>query len=253
MSRQSIKFLVLAFLYPACTPPEGDAELGTTEQDIALATYSASATNNATNAATTAQIPLAFAAGETIMIGTQGLTGSSFTGDTFLRLRNASQADLVISDDSCSTLGSRLAFTATSAVTHTIWAGCFSSNSCGPNVVAVSRQKAKFAFSASNTNDATTNTVNQQFFFNGGETIRVSTCRTEADGASATNDTFLRLFSSNAGVFTQVAANDNASSTCGCGSASLILFTVPAAGLYQVRAGCALNTSCSGTVAIYSE
>jgi hypothetical protein len=252
-------FVALALVYAGCMAVEdrSNAKIGITAQEIALAEYSASNTNSATNASTTAQIPIAFNAGETIMIGTQGLTESTFSGDTFLRLRNSSLVDLATSDDSCATLASRLSFTAPSAATHTIWAGCFGGSSCGniskPNVVAISRQKGTYVFSASNTNDATVNTVNQQFFFNGGETIRVSTCLNEAAGASATNDTYLRLFSNNGGVLTQIASNDNASSTCGCGVASLIMFTTPSAGFYQVRAGCSLNTSCGGTVAIYSE
>jgi len=227
------------------------------EQAIALAEYSASSTNSATNASTTAQIPIAFGAGETIMIGTQGITESIFSGDTFLRLRNSSLVDLATNDDSCGTLGSKLSFTAPSAATITIWAGCFGDSSCGsissPNVVGISRQKGTIVFSASNTNDATVNTINRQFFFNGGETIRASTCAGEAAGASATGNSYLRLFANNGGALTQVATNDNANSTCGCGLASLIVFTVPSAGFYQVRAGCSLNTSCSGTVSIYSE
>jgi hypothetical protein len=251
--------ITLSLAYSGCmaTEDRSNAKIGTAEQEIALAEYTASNTASATNVSTTAQMPITFGAGETIMIGTQGITESTFSGDTFLRLRNSSLVDLATSDDSCGTLGSRLSFTALSAATHTIWAGCFGNSPCGsissPNVVAISRQKGTYVFSTSNTNDATVNTVNKQFFFNGGETIRASTCTNEAAGASATNDTYLRLFSNNGGVLTQIASNDNASSTCGCGAASLIMLTVPSAGFYQVRAGCSLNTGCSGTVAIYSE
>lgn len=249
-------FIVAILSHYGCST-SGDIKSGLVEQQIAVAEYTAANTSSATIAATTAQFPLAFNAGETIMVGTQGITESAFSGDTYLRLRNTSLADLATSDDSCGTLGSKLSFTAPIAATHIIWAGCFGSQLCGsassPNVVAISRQKGAYAFSASNTNDATVNTINKQIFFNGGETIRASTCTNEAAGASATNDTYLRLFSNNGGVLTQIAANNNANSTCGCGTASLILFTAPTSGFYQVRAGCSLNTSCSGTVAIYSE
>lgn len=257
-SNASSLFVVLAFTYTGCMPGGQGDELGddAVEQDIAVAGYSASATASATVAATTAQIPIAFAAGETLMIGTQGIAGSAFSGDTVLRLRNAALTDLAVSDDVCGTTGSRLSFTSPVAAVLTVWAGCFANSACGSptqNVVAVSRRQGGFAFSTTNTNNATTNTVNQQFFFNGGEVARVSTCGAEATGASATGDTFVRLFRNNAGLFTQVATNDNAVSTCGCGSSSLIKFTIPSAGFYEVRAGCALNGSCSGSVAIYRE
>jgi hypothetical protein len=82
-------------------------------------------------------------------------------------------------------VGSRLSFTSPVAVTHTLWAGCAANLSCGsptPNVIAVSRREGTYFFTASNTNNATTNTVNRQFFFNGGEVVRVSTCGAEATG-----------------------------------------------------------------------
>jgi hypothetical protein len=252
-------FVVLAVTYTGCIPGDDDDAPGedTVEQGIAIGGYSASGTASATVAATTAKIPVVFAAGETLMIGTQGITGSAFSGDTVLRLRNPALTDLAVSDDVCATQGSRLSFTSPVAAMLTVWAGCFANTACGvapnQNVVAVSRRIGTYAFAATNTSNATTNTVNQQFFFNGGETARVSTCGAEAAGASATNDTVLRLFRNTGGVFTEVASNNNAISTCGCGSASLIKFTIPSAGFYEVRAGCALNGSCSGTVAIYNE
>src|SRR5262245_3558334 len=126
MTRQSSILVVLAFLFPACAADDGDADLGAAEQDTTIASYSATLTSNATVASQTAMIPIAFGAGETIMIGTQGITGSSFVGDTFLRLRSPSGADLAVSDDVCGTRGSRLSFTSPNAVTDTIWGGCFS-------------------------------------------------------------------------------------------------------------------------------
>jgi hypothetical protein len=59
-------------------------------------------------------------------------------------------------------------------------------------------------------------------------------------GASATGDTSLRVF----GASAQVAFNDDA-----CfGTASYLLFTAPTPGVYEVRAGCHADVSCSGTV-----
>lgn len=258
MTRPTRILCILTFVCSGCMAAEGsdNGKVGTTEQELAALAYSASATANASNAST-AKIPIAFNANETLMIGTQGITESSFNGNTYLRLRNASLDNLAVNDDYCGTPGSRLSFTVTNAITYTLWAGCFGDLACGsataPNVVAISRRKGTYILSASNTDNATINTINKQFYLNGGETIRVSTCALEATGASAVGDTYLRLFVNNGGVLTEVASNDNAVSACSCGTASLILFTATLSGYYQVRAGCALNTSCSGTVAIYGE
>src|SRR5882724_3687634 len=120
MSKASSSFIVLAFTYTGCMPIENDDDLdgNAVEQEVALAGYSASMTASATNPATTAKIPVVFTAGETLMIGTQGIAGSAFSGDTFLRLRNAALTDLAVNDDVCPPArGSRLSFTSGVATT----------------------------------------------------------------------------------------------------------------------------------------
>jgi hypothetical protein len=67
-------------------------------------------------------------------VGTCGLTGSSFTGDTYLRLYGPTGAQAASNDDACSGRGSNLSFTATSAGTYQIRAGCYSSTSCSGTV-----------------------------------------------------------------------------------------------------------------------
>lgn len=119
--------------------------------------------------------------------------------------------------------------------------------------VAVSRRKATFAFNTSNTNNATANTTDNAYFFEAGEVIRASTGGAEATGAAASGNTWLRLNQNVSGKYTEVASNDHASTPCSCGQGSLITYTVPASGFYQVSAACYANTSCSGTVAVYAE
>ena len=94
-------------------------------------------------------------------------------------------------------------------------------------------------YNATNTNSAQQNTTNRSFKLNAGDTVEVGTCN--LSGASASGDTFLRLF----GAGTQVASNDD---SCG-GTASFIQYTAPTAGTYELYAGCYSSTSCGGTVA----
>ena len=98
-----------------------------------------------------------------------------------------------------------------------------------------------FNFSASNTNSAQKNTVNQNVTLAAGQVIKLGTC-TVTD-ASGTGDTYLRLYSP---AETNVVSNDDF-----CGQLSYLTYTVPAGagGTYQIRAGCFSSNSCSGTVA----
>lgn len=95
-------------------------------------TYSASNTNNAQQNTINRSVTLN--AGQKITVGTCGLTGATFTGDTYLRLANSAGTFVASNDDSCGGLGSNLSFTAATAGTYTIRAGCYSSGSCGGTV-----------------------------------------------------------------------------------------------------------------------
>jgi hypothetical protein len=117
--------------------------------------------------------------------------------------------------------------------------------------VSVSKRKALISYSAINTNNASLNTYNKQYYFNGGEVIRVSTCANSSFGASVgSGDTYLRLFKQSGGVYSEVASSNDAE---GCGTASELVYNVPTAGYYQVRAGCSGNTNCSAALVVYSE
>jgi hypothetical protein len=91
--------------------------------------YSATATNSAT--VNTVNCPVVLRPAQNIVLGTCGLVGASGTGDTFLRLFNASASEVIANDDSCGLL-SNLSYTvpAGGAGTHQIHAGCFGAGTC---------------------------------------------------------------------------------------------------------------------------
>ncbi|WP_224240193.1 serine protease [Hyalangium gracile] len=91
-------------------------------------TYSATNTNSAQQSTVNQSVTLA--AGQKITLGTCGLAGATFTGDTYLRLYSPANAQVASNDDACSGRGSSLSFTATTAGTYQIRAGCYSNTSC---------------------------------------------------------------------------------------------------------------------------
>lgn len=97
-----------------------------------------------------------------------------------------------------------------------------------------------FSYGAANTNSATQNTSNFDISIVAGQILTIGTCG--VPGSSGTGDTYLRLFDASS---TEVAFNDDA---CG-GLLTNFTFTATTTGTFQVRAGCFLTQSCSGTVA----
>jgi V8-like Glu-specific endopeptidase len=94
--------------------------------------YSASNTNSAQQ--NTVNRDLTLSAGQTITLGTCGVTGSSFSGDTYLRLYGPSGAQVAFNDDACGGRGSNLGYSVTTSGTYQIRAGCYSSGSCSGTV-----------------------------------------------------------------------------------------------------------------------
>jgi len=247
-----ILFLLSGLLLPACVGMEESNELGITQQELAIFGYQASNTNSATDPNTSADSYVTLNAGEGVMIGTCGITGSAFSGDTLLRLYNPSAIDVTSNDDSCNGYGSKMSYTPSVSGSYMVRAGCYSSGTCSGTVAISRRKAAPSAFSVSNTNNAQVNTFNQQYSFAAGDVIRASTCSVNAAGATASGDTYLRLYRNDGGVFTQVMTNDTAA-TGSCGTAAEIIYQVPTAGYYQTRVGCSANTACSGNLAVYVE
>ncbi|GHG87213.1 serine protease [Comamonas sp. JC664] len=204
--------------------------------------YSASNTNSAQQNTTNRTIALR--AGQTLTIGTCGLTGTTFTGDTYLRLRGPTGTQVAENDDACGGRGSSITYLATADGNHAINAGCYSSGSCTGTVAwtitggSTGPTSGSFAFNASNTNSAQQNTTNRDVTIEAGKRLTVATCG--VTGASFSGDTYLRLFNGAAQVF----ENDDA---CG-GRGSSMTYTAPATTTLQIRAGCFSTGSCSGTV-----
>ncbi|NOK32463.1 Ig-like domain-containing protein [Corallococcus exercitus] len=205
--------------------------------------YSARNTSDAT-VGTVNQV-IAMVAGQTFTVGTCGVAGSAFTGDTYLRLFNANGTQVAFSDNACGGAGSSFVYTVPSSGNYYLNAGCSANTSCTGTVawtLSATAGSGPLNYSASNTSSATVNTVNQTFVLAAGQTLTLGTCG--VTGASFTGDTYLRLFNANG---TQVTYSDDA---CG-GTGSNFVYTVPAggSGSYQLRAGCYSSNSCSGTVA----
>jgi hypothetical protein len=77
---------------------------------------------------------IALNAGQRLTIGTCGMIGSSFNGDTFLRLVDGSANEVAQSDDSLCGRGSMLMFTAPASATFTVRAGCYQQLACSGTV-----------------------------------------------------------------------------------------------------------------------
>jgi hypothetical protein len=93
--------------------------------------YSATNTNSAT--VNTVNFDILIVAGQTLSLGTCGLPDASGSGDTFLRVVDASNTLVAANDDACGLL-SFLTFTATTTGTFQVRAGCFGSGSCSGTV-----------------------------------------------------------------------------------------------------------------------
>jgi V8-like Glu-specific endopeptidase len=94
--------------------------------------YSATNTNNAQQNTTNKLVALA--AGDKITLGTCGVTGGNFSGDTYLRLFGPAGTQVSSNDDACGGRGSNLTYTATATGTYQIRAGCYSTSSCSGTV-----------------------------------------------------------------------------------------------------------------------
>ena len=210
--------------------------------------YAFTATNTASATRGTVNGTVTLAAGQQLTVGTCGVTDAAVTGDSYLRLRGPSGAEVASNDDACGGSGSKVTFTATVAGTYEIRAGCYQNTSCGGTVSwevtagsTTPTTSGSTPFNVSNTNNATQNTLNADVALVAGQALSFGSCG--VTGTSGTGDTVVRLFNA-AGQ--QVTFNDDA-----CGSLSHASYTVPtgAGGTYQIRIGCFGSTACSGTLA----
>jgi hypothetical protein len=237
----------------------GAESVAETQQALYLYDYSASNTHGATDEANVKKKTVSIGAGETVMIGTTVLPGTLFKGDTYLRLYNFLDKQVASNDDAVCNMnsGSLISFTSPYGVAENfvLWGGCSADEACGTNTVQIARRDpVVFSYSAQNTNQATVNTTNRTYSLKANQIVRVSTCSYAAYGAKATGDTVLRLYRAIDGAWVSVAGNDDTSACQGqCDLASMIQYTVPVSGSYQVRAGCVSDEECSGTVVLYRQ
>lgn len=220
---------------------------GATNDSLGTTPYAAGSTSSATVNYKTFTVKLN--AGQVLDLGTCDLEGSSFSGDTYLRLLLGA-TELASSDDACGGLGSKMSYTAVTDGTYEIRMGCFSSGSCSGTVGysvstpgAIGGLAGARSFSGASTSSATTGFSTMLVQLSQGQVIDVGTCG--VSGGSFSGDTYLRLIDVQLGGNVEVATSDDA-----CGSTgSRITYTVPRTGLYQVRLGCFAAATCSGIAA----
>ncbi len=206
--------------------------------------YAYSATNTNSAQQNTVNRTIALTAGQVLTIGTCQVTGSAFTGDTYLRLYGTTATQVASNDDACGGRGSLITYTATATGNYEIRGGCYTTGSCTGTVAwTISAAPppptgGNYSYSATNTNSAQQNTVNQSVTLAAGQKMTLGTCG--MTGSAFTGDTYLRVYSS---AGTQVASNDDA---CG-GRGSQLTYTATTAGTFQIRGGCYSSGSCTGT------
>lgn len=120
----------------SCVLVEDDApDLGRVESAVTYVTvgsYTASATANATTNTTSFHLGT-IAAGRTLKIGTCGVSGSGFFGDTYLRLYHdvgGAWIEVEADDQACGGNGSLIVYTVPFDSALQVRGGCFSSTSC---------------------------------------------------------------------------------------------------------------------------
>ena len=146
----------------------------------------------------------------------------------------------VVNDDNTCTAD---ACDSETGVTHTPLpdgTACNGTGACTAGTCVGGITGGSFFYTAINTSSATVNTVNVDIPMVAGQTLSIGTCGVA--GASASGDTFLRLFDPSNH---EVAFNDD---SCGLLS-SFLTFTAITTGTHQIHAGCFSSNSCSGTVA----
>ncbi|WP_437284166.1 trypsin-like serine peptidase [Sorangium sp. So ce406] len=230
---------------------------GTVSYTVGRVNSAYSATNTSTATINTANQDVQLGVGDQITVGTCGMMGASFTGDTFIRLFSGA-TEVASNDDACNGRGSLLTYRATTAGTHQLRSGCFGSGSCtGTPVVQVMRAAAMrtgagtFSYIASTTANATQNTVNERLFLRAGQTVQLGTCPS-VPGGTGLGDTYVRLFGPSSA---EVSSNDNNCGTLGGALYSSLTYTVPVGheGSYELRGGCAVDTPCVATIGLVDQ
>lgn len=228
--------------------PNPDPNPGPTPGPSSGLDFRVSNTNSARQNTADAQIQLE--AGQQLTVGSCGLPGANYTGDTYLRL-TVDGSEVAENDDACGGRGSQIVYTAQSAGAVTVRVGCYDDGSCSGHVAwqiatgtapapePVEGRSGHFSFQVRQTESATRNTEDRSLRIQAGETLRFATCG--MTGSRYQGDTFIRVIGSNGAT---VAVNDDA-----CGRGSSLQFSPSTTGDYILRVGCYSSGSCSGTAA----
>jgi subtilisin-like proprotein convertase family protein len=173
-----------------------------------------------------------------VTVGTCGMAGASFTGDTRIEVHDRNGFTLASSYDACGGLGSQLTMIADRTGDLDLAARCTGLVPCSGTVAWT--VEGTFPFTADDTSDGRYNTVNRDLPLVAGQRLSFGTCG--MPGASFSGDTWIRVADPSGHVVT--------SSSDACGDAgSKGAFVAPATGTYQLRLGCRESTQCSGTAA----
>lgn len=229
---------------------EQSEAVGEAEDTVALFSFSASETNDAT--VNTANFNFTISPNRDVMIGTDRIVGSSASGDTYLRLFDLSTGSPVqvaeANDGPGGSPSAQIRYTTgATGWNFQVRAGCNGISECS-GVVAIAQSKGNLSFSASNTDNATVNTIDQYYYFKAGQTISFSTCPSVLYGASNGGGlNYIRLLDRN-GVEVAMYTNYN-----GCAEMNKTTHVAALSDYYLLRAGCFDDLYCAGTVAIYAE
>lgn len=202
--------------------------------------YSASDTDSAQQ--NTVNRSISLIAGQKITIGTCGLTGATFTGDTYLRLIGPSVLEAASNDDACGGAGSHFTYVATANSSYQIRSGCYGSSACTGTVVWTllgtggdTPGGGSYDYATTNTNSAQQNTIDRSITVAAGQLVSVKICN------NITGDPYLRINNPNG---TQLAYNDDGCSVHG----AQYTWTAATSGAYVIRAGCYSASTCNATV-----
>ena len=217
---------------------------------IGVSSLSFTATNTDSNSKNSVNQTLHLVAGDKLTVGTCGLQDAVFNGDTVLGIYSGTTA-VAANDDSCGSLGSRVTYRAPATGDYSVHIGCFGSTTCSGTAVfritPANGVNGTVAFSTSNTNNAISPSVHQQFYLRAGDIFSTGTCPSLL-GASGTGDTFIRLYGpTGADLY-------NSDDNCTAGSSLLsavnnIAITPETAGAYLLHMGCYANGACTGNEA----
>jgi hypothetical protein len=210
-----------------------------------------SATNTNNGAQNTVNQTVRLVAGDRVTVGTCGVPGASYAGDSVVSLFLGSTR-VAFNDNDCAGLGSRFVYRVTTTGDYSVRVGCSLGTSCSGNAVVRVTPPDSFtgsiSYSMSQTNNATDHFRPLFLTFRAGDLFSAATCPTLLPGGSGTGDTYLRLDGPD-GLVTW-ASDDN----CPGGSSALsgrtdLLITPEKAGNYLLRNGCYGLTACTGNTA----